>query len=104
LEAVIYGQKERTNFTKLIGSFGNTAEELPGSLSGVETLNIHLGPSSNSTIEIALFIERHPVNYSSVLRSLNLREEHGLRMFENGVLRRIFGPKSGSERRIEKIT
>jgi hypothetical protein len=25
-------------------------------------------------------------------------------MFENGVLRRIFGPKSGSERRIEKIT
>jgi hypothetical protein len=22
-----------------------------------------------------------------------LREEHGLRVFENGVLRRIFGPK-----------
>jgi hypothetical protein len=25
--------------------------------------------------------------------SLTLREEHGLREFENGVLRRIFGPK-----------
>jgi hypothetical protein len=25
--------------------------------------------------------------------SLTLREEHGLRMFENRVLRRIFGPK-----------
>jgi hypothetical protein len=26
-------------------------------------------------------------------RSLTLREEHRLRVFENGVLRRIFGPK-----------
>jgi hypothetical protein len=25
--------------------------------------------------------------------SLTLREEHGLRVFENRVLRRIFGPK-----------
>jgi hypothetical protein len=25
--------------------------------------------------------------------SLTLREEHGLRLFENRVLRRIFGPK-----------
>jgi hypothetical protein len=50
LEAVIYGQKERTNCTKLIGSFLNTTEEPPGSLSAVETLNGRLGPSSNSTI------------------------------------------------------
>jgi hypothetical protein len=27
--------------------------------------------------------------------SLTLREEHRLRVFENGVLRRIFGPKRG---------
>ena len=27
--------------------------------------------------------------------SLTLREEHGLRVFENRVLRRIFGPKRG---------
>jgi hypothetical protein len=27
--------------------------------------------------------------------SLTLREEHRLRVFENRVLRRIFGPKSG---------
>jgi hypothetical protein len=35
--------------------------------------------------------------------SLTLREEHRLRVFENRVLRRIFGPKGGwSDRRVEK--
>jgi hypothetical protein len=34
-----------------------------------------------------------------------LREEHRLRVFENRVLRRIFGPKrDGGNRRVEKIT
>jgi hypothetical protein len=33
------------------------------------------------------------VLYGSETWSLTLREEHGLRVFENGVLRRIFGPK-----------
>jgi hypothetical protein len=33
------------------------------------------------------------VLYGCETRSLTLREEHRLRMFENKVLRRIFGPK-----------
>jgi hypothetical protein len=37
--------------------------------------------------------------------SLTLREEHRLRVFENTVLKRIFGfKKGGSGRRLEKIT
>ena len=37
--------------------------------------------------------------------SLTLREEHRLRVFENRVLRRIFGPKrDGVTRGVEKIT
>jgi hypothetical protein len=34
-----------------------------------------------------------PVLYGCKTWSLTLREEHRLRMFENRVLRRIFGPK-----------
>jgi hypothetical protein len=34
------------------------------------------------------------VLYGSETWSLTLREEHKLRVFENRVLRRIFGPKS----------
>jgi hypothetical protein len=33
------------------------------------------------------------VLYACETWSLTLREEHGLRVFENRVLRRIFGPK-----------
>jgi hypothetical protein len=33
------------------------------------------------------------VLYGSVAWSLTLKEEHRLRVFENRVLRRIFGPK-----------
>jgi hypothetical protein len=33
------------------------------------------------------------VLYGCITSSLTLREEHRLRVFENGVLRRIFGPK-----------
>jgi hypothetical protein len=35
------------------------------------------------------------VLYGCETWSLILREEHGLRVFENRVLRRIFGPKAG---------
>jgi hypothetical protein len=35
----------------------------------------------------------HVVLYGCETWSLTLREEHGLRVFENRVLRRIFGPK-----------
>jgi hypothetical protein len=36
-----------------------------------------------------------PVLYGCETLSLTLREEHRLRVFENRVLRRIFGPKRG---------
>jgi len=36
--------------------------------------------------------------------SLTLREEHRLRVFENKVLRRIFGPKRDEVRGVEKTT
>jgi hypothetical protein len=35
--------------------------------------------------------------------SLTLREEHRLRVFENRVLRRIFGPKREEERSLRKL-
>jgi hypothetical protein len=38
------------------------------------------------------------VVYGCVTRSLNLREEHTFRVFENELLRKIFGPKR------EKVT
>jgi hypothetical protein len=37
------------------------------------------------------------VLYGCVTWSVTLREEHGLRVFENRVLRRIFGPKMEEE-------
>jgi hypothetical protein len=36
--------------------------------------------------------------------SLTLREEHRLRVFENRVLRRIFGPKRDEVMGVEKTT
>jgi hypothetical protein len=44
------------------------------------------------------------VLYGCETWSLTLREEHRLRMFENRVLRRIFGPKRGEHRGVEKTT
>jgi len=35
--------------------------------------------------------------------SLTLREEHGLRVFENRVLRKIFGPKREEDGRYRKL-
>jgi hypothetical protein len=42
------------------------------------------------------------VLYGCETWSLTLREEHRLRVFENRVLRRIFGPKRDKCRRLEK--
>jgi hypothetical protein len=39
------------------------------------------------------------VLYGCVTWSLTLREEHRLRVFENRVLRRIFGPKNDQVKR-----
>ena len=56
---------------------------------------------------ICLFLVRvmPVVLYGCETWSLTLREEHRLRVFENRVLRGIFGPKKdGFNRRVEKIT
>jgi hypothetical protein len=42
---------------------------------------------------LSLFIMFPLVLNGCETRSLTLREEHGLRVFENRVMRRIFGPK-----------
>jgi hypothetical protein len=43
------------------------------------------------------------VQYGCKTWSLTLREEHRLRVFENTVLRRIFGPKSEEDRSWSKL-
>jgi hypothetical protein len=49
--------------------------------------------SRNSKIKIHKTIILPVVLYGCETWSLTLREEHRLRVFENRVLRRIFGPK-----------
>jgi hypothetical protein len=49
--------------------------------------------SKNLKIRIYKTIILPVVLYGCETWSLTLREEHGLRVFENRVLRRIFGPK-----------
>jgi hypothetical protein len=50
--------------------------------------------SKNVKVEIYKTIILPVVLYGFETRSLTFREEHRLRMFENRVLRRIFGPKT----------
>jgi hypothetical protein len=50
-------------------------------------------PSKNVNIKIYKTIFLPVILYGSETLSLTLREEHRLRVFENRVLRRIFGPK-----------
>ena len=45
-----------------------------------------------------------PVLYGCETWSLTLRKERGLRVFENWVLRRVFGPKRDEVTGMEKIT
>jgi hypothetical protein len=49
--------------------------------------------SKNLKIKIYRIITLPVVLYGCEAWSLTLREEHRLRVFENRVLRRIFGPK-----------
>ena len=61
--------------------------------------------SKNLKIKIYRTIILPVVLYGCETWSLTLREEHRLRVFEERVLRRIFGPKKGwGNRRVEKIT
>jgi hypothetical protein len=50
-------------------------------------------PSKNLKIKIYKSVILPAVLYGCEIRSLIFREEHILRVFENRLLRRIFGPK-----------
>jgi hypothetical protein len=54
-------------------------------------------PSKSVKIRIYKSIILPAVLYGCETWSLTLREEHRLRVFENKVLRRIFGPKRDDE-------
>jgi hypothetical protein len=54
---------------------------------------ISFGLSKNTKIKMYKTIILPVVLYGCETWSLTLREEHRLRVFENRVLRRIFGPK-----------
>ena len=61
--------------------------------------------STNLKIKIYRNIILPVVLYGCETWSLTLREEHRLRVFENRVSRRIFGPKrDGGNRGVGKIT
>jgi hypothetical protein len=49
--------------------------------------------SRHTNVEIHITVILPVVLYGCETWSLTLREEHKLRVFENGALRRIFGPK-----------
>jgi hypothetical protein len=51
--------------------------------------------SGNVKVKIYKTVILPVVLYGCETWSVTLREEHGLRVFENGVLRGIFGPKRG---------
>jgi hypothetical protein len=59
----------------------------------VQNVLSSLLPFERVKIEIYEAIVLPVVLYGSETWSLTLREEHSLRLFENGVLRGIFGPK-----------
>jgi hypothetical protein len=60
--------------------------------------------SKNTKIKICRTIILPVVLYGCETWFLTLREEHGLRVFENRVLRRIFGPKRDEVTGVEKTT
>jgi hypothetical protein len=61
--------------------------------------------SRNVKVKIYKTIILPVVLYGCETWSLTLREEHRLRVFENRVLRRIFGPKKdASKRRMKKVS
>ena len=58
--------------------------------------------SNNLEIKIFKKIILPVVLYGCEAKSLTLREERSLRLFENKILRRIFGPKRGCEWGMER--
>jgi hypothetical protein len=66
---------------------GNSCYHLVQSLLSIRLLSGNLKVKINKTIILPVVL------YGCETWSLTLREEHRLRVFENRVLRRIFGPK-----------
>jgi hypothetical protein len=64
----------------------------------IERLNICSSLSKNTNIKIHRPTILHVVLYECDTWSLSLREERGLRVLENRVLRRILGPERGDVR------
>jgi hypothetical protein len=60
--------------------------------------------SKNTKIKIYRTTILPVVLYGCETWSLTLREEHRLRVFENRVLRRVFGPKRDEVTGVEKTT
>jgi hypothetical protein len=60
--------------------------------------------SRNIEIKIYRTIILPVVLYGCETWSLTLREERGLRVFQNRVLRGIFGPEGRGNRKVEKTT
>ena len=60
--------------------------------------------SKNLKIKIYIIIILPVVLYGCETWSLTFREKRKLRVFENRVLRRIFGPKRGEVTGVEKTT
>jgi len=60
--------------------------------------------SKNVKIKIYITIILPVVLYGCETRSLKLREEYKIKVFENRVLRKIFGPRSDEVTGVEKIT
>jgi hypothetical protein len=60
--------------------------------------------SKNTKIKINRTVILPVVLYGCETWSLTLREEHRLRVFENRVLRRIFGPNRDEVTGVEKTT
>ena len=60
--------------------------------------------SKNMKIKIYITIILPVVLYGCETRSLKLREEYKIKVSENRVLRKIFGPRSDEVTGVEKIT
>jgi len=58
----------------------------------------------SKNLKLKIYRTAFPVLYGCETWSLTLREEHRLRVFENVVLRRIFGPRRDEVMGVEKTT
>jgi hypothetical protein len=79
-----------------------TAEYKYQQLSDAQSVRMHFDECTPTTVSYSVKQEKVRNNLY-VLRPLNLREEHRLRVFENRVLRRIFGPKREEDGSCRKL-